>query len=151
MSGWDITTGWPPTGMYGCVICICGIAPIPGINGWDIAGGMIGMVGCGGIGGTIACGKTGCMGIGGRPGGIAWFTGGLTNDFNGSNGLKLPAPVGVRVGVPPTADSDAIKTGGRVVGTSNPRNFKLINLHAMLNSSMFILPSESVSASALFE
>ena len=67
-------------------------------------------------------------------------------DFSGSNGLKLPKPVGVSVGVPPTAVSDAKSVGGNDFGISKLRNFKFINLHAMLNSSMFILPSESVSA-----
>lgn len=49
------------------------------------------------------------------------------------------------------AVNDAIKVGGSAFGTSNPRNFKLINLHAMLNSFMFIFPSESVSANPLIE
>lgn len=64
-------------------------------------------------------------------------------------GLKLPAPVGVNVGVDPKAVKEAIIVGGSCFGISNPRNFKLTNLHAMLNSLMFILPSRSVSASAL--
>lgn len=64
-------------------------------------------------------------------------------------GLKLPAPVGVNVGVDPKAVNEAIIVGGSCFGISNPRNFKFTNLHAMLNSLMFILPSRSVSASAL--
>lgn len=57
--------------------------------------------------------------------------------------------VGVRVGVPPTAANEASNVGGNTFGISNPRNFKLINLQAILNSFTFILPSASVSASAL--
>jgi len=41
------------------------------------------------------------------------------------------------------------KAGGNVFGSSNPRSFRLINLQAILNSFMFILPSESVSAKPL--
>lgn len=40
-------------------------------------------------------------------------------------------------------------TGGNTFGISNPRNFKLINLHAILNSFIFIFPSASVSDNAL--
>lgn len=64
-------------------------------------------------------------------------------------GLSDASPLGVSVGVPATALNEAIRVGGNALGISIPRNFKLINLHAMLNSSMFIFPSESVSAKAL--
>lgn len=64
-------------------------------------------------------------------------------------GLRLAAPVGVRMGVDPKAVRDAIIVGGSCFGISNPRNFKLTNLHAILNSLMFILPSRSVSAKDL--
>lgn len=67
--------------------------------------------------------------------------------FSSSIGLS---PVGVRVGVPPTEVNDAINTGGKALGISNPRSFKLMSLQAMLNSIMFIFPSESVSANDLF-
>lgn len=69
--------------------------------------------------------------------------------FAGSKGLKLPGPVGVIVGVVPSVDNEANNVGGKALGTSMPRNFKPINLQAMLNSFIFILPSESVSANAL--
>lgn len=71
----------------------------------------------------------------------------LERDFNGSRGLR--PEVGVRVGVPPTAVREATNVGGRVFGISKPRSFKLINLHAILNSPRVIFPSESVSARAL--
>jgi len=41
------------------------------------------------------------------------------------------------------------RLGGSVFGNSKFRSLRLINLHAMLNSSMFIFPSASVSASDL--
>ena len=41
------------------------------------------------------------------------------------------------------------RDGGNDGGTSKPLNFKLISLHAILNSLMFIFPSESVSDNAL--
>lgn len=44
---------------------------------------------------------------------------------------------------------DAKSEGGRPLGISNPLNFKFINLHAIENSFMSILPSASVSARAL--
>lgn len=56
------------------------------------------------------------------------------NVFNGSIGLILPVPVGVMVGVVPTAISDDNSVGGKAFGTSIPRSFKLINLQAILNS-----------------
>lgn len=86
--------------------------------------------------------------LGDTPG----IIGGLTLadiDFNGSRGLKLPVAVGVIVDVHPTVDSEASNVGGKTFGRSIPRSFKLINLHAILNSLMFIFPSESVSARAL--
>lgn len=42
-----------------------------------------------------------------------------------------------------------INDGGNELGTSKPLSFKLISLHAMLNSLMFIFPSESVSDNPL--
>lgn len=92
---------------------------------------------------TYCCCSNGCGGNDGRPGGIllpiaAPFT-----------GLSAPKPVGVSVGVPPTDARDASNVGGNIFGISNPRNFKFISLHAMLNSFIFILPSVSVSARAL--
>lgn len=57
--------------------------------------------------------------------------------------------VGVMVGVVPIAVKETNNEGGKTFGTSIPRNFKLINLHAILNSLISILPSESVSAKAL--
>lgn len=65
-------------------------------------------------------------------------------------GLKLVAPVGVRVGVEPNAVNDAIIVGGSCLGISKPRSFKFTSLHAILNSLMFIFPSWSVSANALY-
>lgn len=65
-------------------------------------------------------------------------------------GLKLVAPVGVRVGVEPKAVNDAIIVGGSCLGISKPRSFKFTSLHAILNSLMFIFPSWSVSANALY-
>jgi hypothetical protein len=41
------------------------------------------------------------------------------------------------------------RLGGSTLGNSKFRSLRLINLHAMLNSSIFILPSASVSASDL--
>lgn len=41
------------------------------------------------------------------------------------------------------------RLGGSTLGNSKFRSFRLINLHAMLNSSIFIFPSASVSASDL--
>lgn len=41
------------------------------------------------------------------------------------------------------------RAGGKTVGISKPRNFRLINLHAIENSLMSIFPSASVSAKDL--
>lgn len=42
-----------------------------------------------------------------------------------------------------------IRAGGKPLGISNPRNFILINLHAILNSFISIFPSTFVSDNAL--
>lgn len=95
------------------------------------------------------------------PGGemtVATATGGATTGttgatagtipLSGSKGLKeLVEPRGVIKGTSPVRDDSRL--GGRTLGTSMPRNLRLISLQAMLNSLMFILPSESVSARAL--
>lgn len=44
---------------------------------------------------------------------------------------------------------EAIKLGGSTLGTSKPRNFRLINLQAIENSFISILPSALVSARPL--
>lgn len=74
--------------------------------------------------------------------------------LSGSMGLiELVEPRGVIVGVGPPMAAASVRelsnVGGKVLGTSKPRSFRLISLQAMLNSLMFIFPSESVSASAL--
>lgn len=66
---------------------------------------------------------------------------GLLGGGIAETGLMLPAPVGVKMGVDPTAIKDAIIVGGSCLGTSKPRIFKFTNLHAILNSLIFIFPS----------
>lgn len=63
--------------------------------------------------------------------------------FIAFNGLPT---VGDSVGVPPTDVKEANNVGGNDFGISKPRSFKFMSLQAMLNSMIFILPSESVSA-----
>lgn len=105
---------------------------------------ICGICGCGGIiGGIIGCAGCGCTDIVGIGDVVDAF---VMKLLYPSTGLKLP--VGVRIGVP-TCFKDAIRVGGNVFGTSTFLSFKLINLHAMLNSIKFIFPSASVSASAL--
>jgi len=83
-------------------------------------------------------------------GGTTAATGG-TIPLSGSKGLmELVEPRGVIEGVFwPSPVREASRLGGRTLGTSMPRSLRLISLQAMLNSLMFILPSESVSARAL--
>lgn len=105
-----------------------------------------------GIGTRGAAGATaaamGMLGITGISGLAAMGAAAMAAVFVASMGLRLPAPVGVNVGVVPVLN-EAKRDGGNALGTSIPRNFKFINLHAILNSFMFIFPSESVSAKAL--
>lgn len=71
------------------------------------------------------------------------FGGALTKEGFGRGGIAG----GIAAGIGPL--SDAIRFNGSVLGISKPRNFRLINLQAMENSLMSILPSASVSAKAL--
>lgn len=98
------------------------------------------------MGGGAAMGTT--TGGGGTTGATA---AGGTIPLSGSIGLiELVEPRGVIEGVfTPSPVREASKLGGRTLGTSMPRSLRLISLQAMLNSLMFILPSESVSARAL--
>lgn len=137
--------GGMPTIAEGAILA-CGTIPgkvpgtIPGTMGTAPAIGAIGTA-VGIAAAAIATFVIGC-------GGISGFTAAAT-PFRGSMGLRLPAPVGVNVGVVPIELSEAKSVGGNALGTSMPRNFRFISLHAILNSLMFIFPSESVSAKAL--
>lgn len=139
----------------------CGIIGGTAASGWD--GIMCGRVGppikfgtvgtAAGIGGIIPVGAafSGAWDNNpppptlGKRGGI-WFCimdgcciGALTSAGFGSGGIAGGD----------SAFRDARSCGGRTLGTSNPRSFKLINLQAMENSFISIFPSASVSASAL--
>lgn len=83
------------------------------------------------------------IGIGGRPGGMCAET-----VFGGRLGLicgvvACEATFAMMCGgiVPATAANELTSDGGSFLGMSNARNFRLINLQAMLNSFMSILPS----------
>lgn len=83
-------------------------------------------------------------GIGGRPGGMCAVTGaggrlGLICGIPGMAALCVCCMFGGIV--PEIAANEPMRTGGSFFGTSKARNFKLINLQAMLNSLISILPS----------
>lgn len=104
-----------------------------------------------GINGTPVAATAGIIGTAAAAGAVT-AGGAATIVLRGSKPARLPAAaadVGVMVGVPPGVSKEDNRVGGNTLGTSMPRSFKLINLHAMLNSLMFILPSASVSANAL--
>ena len=75
----------------------------------------------------------------------------FTNEATLFCGRILAAPFVRFVTLLSLAESDfklCIKAEGKALGISKPRNFKLINLHAILNSFMSIFPSASVSDKA---
>ncbi|KNC27644.1 hypothetical protein FF38_07077 [Lucilia cuprina] len=61
-------------------------------------------------------------------GGISGFTEPATL-LRGSKGLKLPAPVGVRVGVVPIDVNETNSVGGKALGTSMPRKIECNKMH----------------------
>lgn len=121
----------------------CGMTgPACGITG--IACGIMGAI-CGMTGAIWGITGTGWGATVAVCSGTAVGCGCVMNCLYSSDGLIRP--VGVLMGVP-TCFRDEISVGGSILGTSTFRNFKLISLHAMLNSIKSIFPSASVSARA---
>lgn len=164
------TPGTPPCIMPACIAAgITGTAPViccmggipamaagailacgtmPGKEPGTMPGTMGTAPGIGTMGAAAVTGAAAAATVFGMTGTSGFETAAATAGFVASIGLRLPAPVGVSVGVVPVLN-EANNEGGNALGTSMPRSFKLISLQAILNSLMFIFPSESVSAKAL--
>lgn len=141
----DATPGRIGAATIGCA-GIIGCGGMTGGSCWRRRGaGCGGMTGGAGTGGGIAA-NTGCGGIIGWGGIIGGWCGCIIGRLKISG---LICPGGVIMGVPPAVVSELSRVGGICLGTSNPRNFKLINLQAILNSIRVIFPSASVSARPL--
>ena len=131
--------GGMPTIDAGAILA-CGTIPgnvpgtIPGTIGTAPAIGAIGAAV-----GTVAA-AIATFAIAGA-GGTSGFTE-VATLFKGSKGLRLPAPVGVNVGVVPIDVKETSNDGGKALGTSMPRNFKFINLHALTAFSFFVEMNE---------